>query len=151
MNKKHARDFTKSPHTTIVDEWFDGGVKAVIVACRGSHFTAYLGVPKSHPLAKITSYDDLPLKVHGGLTYASGSSQLLDNNFFWWGWDYAHLGDLIYFDDNIAREFLGDSGGEHDWTLEEVKEEVKDAIYDFKKFVKMAESLLEEPPNQELT
>ena len=55
----------------------------------------YLGLPLDHPLAG-TSYSALNLDVHGGLTYGrageGGESRPADR--WWWGWDYAHLGDL---------------------------------------------------------
>ena len=138
--KQYAREFSKYPDSKVVKDWFENGIKIAIVACKGSYYTAYFGVPKDHPLAKVKSYDDLPLNVHGGLTYASGESKLLSNDFFWYGWDYAHAGDRTYFD-NLPREFLEEKDGEHDWTLLEVETEVKDALYDFKKFVKLAELL----------
>lgn len=130
---KYARDFVEYGDSKIVDEWFDGGVRVAIMSCRGSHFTAYFGIPKEHPLAKIQSYDDLPLDVHGGLTF-SGSGRLLSDDFYWYGWDYAHVGDKTYHE-SVYKS----TRDEHDWTIDEVKKEAESALYDFKKLVNLAE------------
>jgi len=138
--KRYARDFTKYPNSKIVKQWIESGIKVVILACKGSHFTAYFGIPKDHPLAGF-SYDDIPLSVHGGLTYSSSDSDVLPSGYYFYGWDYAHAGDRTFFD-NLPMDFLEGMGiSEHDWTLKEVEEEVRDAISDFSIFVKLAEKI----------
>ena len=129
---KKARDFKKD---TLVKEWIEDGIKAVIIS-RHSHFTAYLGIPADHPLSGF-SYDDLPLSVHGGLIFGSEGMEKFPKGYFYYGWDYAHAGDYTYFDyrpDKLESD-------EHDWTLEEVEKEVKEAIYDFKVLVNLAEKI----------
>jgi hypothetical protein len=142
MENKTARELVASrDEAKIVEEWYEDGIKVMIVSLH-SYFTAYFGLPLDHPLAGF-SYDDIPLNVHGGLTFGNVGSEKgpLPKDLFMYGWDYAHLGDYSYFDFNLAREFLGDEGGDHDWTLGEVKKEAKDALYDFKQLVKLAERI----------
>ena len=142
MENKTARELVASGNEAkIVEEWYEDGIKVMIVSLH-SHFTAYFGLPLDHPLAGF-SYDDIPLSVHGGLTFGDVGSEkgVLPKDLFMYGWDYAHYGDYSYFDFNLAREVLGDKGGDHDWTLGEVKQEAKDALYDFKQLVKLAEKI----------
>jgi len=136
MGKKYAKDFVKYPNSKIVKEWIEDGIKIVILACRGSHFTAYFGIPKDHPLAGF-DYDDIPLKIHGGLTYGREGSKIFPTGYFFYGWDYAHLGDRVFIE---GLGFNSDED-EHEWTLEEVETEAKDALYDFKKLVRLAEMI----------
>lgn len=137
IEDKKARDFCKHPKSKIVADWFEDGIRIVILACRGSHFTAYFGVPEGHPLAGF-DYDDIPLDVHGGLTYSSGKSEVLPKGYWFYGWDYAHVGDVTYFDGEPSLSFYKD---DHDWTLKEVKEEADMAFYNFRRLVKLAEKL----------
>lgn len=58
----------------------------------------YVGVGKGHPLFLKDEYETLD--VHGGITFAGLMSgfPILDrkyHNFFWLGFDCAHLGDLV--------------------------------------------------------
>ena len=60
----------------------------------GTHPCCYLLLDKNNPYYK-KEYDDIPLDVHGGLTYSSNKHISIDNKNNKWiiGWDYAHLGD----------------------------------------------------------
>jgi hypothetical protein len=67
----------------------------------------YVGVPRGHPYYG-SSYDDVPVDVHGGLTYAAkcdpGASEEHGichvvrpgepDDVWWFGFDCAHAGDL---------------------------------------------------------
>lgn len=134
MENKTARELVSSrKEGKIVEQWEEDGIKIMIVSLY-SHFTAYFGLPINHPLSGF-DYDSIPLNVHGGLTFGSkGSGGILPEDLFMYGWDYAHCGDYYFYE-------LGDSPNdtEHDWTLKEVREEVKSALYDFKQLVKIAE------------
>ena len=57
----------------------------------------YVKVPKDHPFFG-KSYDDIPIEVHGGLTYAEN----LDDGY-WIGFDCGHSGDLSPYS-NKQRE-----------------------------------------------
>ena len=50
----------------------------------------YVGIPKTHKLNNHSNYRDIPIKCHGGLTFA-GKRSFTDKWCF--GWDYLHLGD----------------------------------------------------------
>jgi hypothetical protein len=57
--------------------------------CLG-HLCGYVDLPKGHKYYG-KQYDEIPLDVHGGLTYAEGKK----NNVWTIGFDCAHFGDLI--------------------------------------------------------
>lgn len=114
---------------------FDDGIRVVVM--RGpAALCAYLGVPKDHPLAGF-DYNDIPIQVHGGLTYGNeGKEGYLPAGFYWYGWDYAHSGDFSTYDE--------DSRWKHDakkWTVKDVVAEAKDAVWDFRKVVILAERI----------
>lgn len=122
---------------TIYQDGYENGIRYLIV--RGPvSLCAYVGVPLSHPLAG-KSYDDIPLSVHGGLTYAgAGEGTYRPAGYFWYGWDYSHAGDKSFYD----LEYQPRSQST-EWTIEQVKSEIWDATYDFAKLVKLAESILQ--------
>jgi hypothetical protein len=116
---------------TIFLDRFDEGVRFLIM--RGPcSLCAYLGIPEAHPLAG-KSYDDLPVQCHGGLTFAGKSSGSFPEGFFWYGWDYAHCGDQAMYDSGRT--------GETAWDVAMVEDDSWSAIYEFKKLVKLAESI----------
>lgn len=66
------------------------------------HLCGYVALPKSHPYYG-KNYDDIPIEVHGGLTYARACQGKIchvpsegESDDVWWvGFDCAHAGDLI--------------------------------------------------------
>jgi hypothetical protein len=134
-----ARDLTEVVKPIVVADWYEDGVRCAILSLY-SYFTAYLGVPHSHPLAGF-SYDDINLDCHGGLTYASGESKVLPNDFYWYGWDYAHAGDYNYYGDEAWQKKFSKQEYEKDWTFGEVEQEVKDVAYYFKRLINLSEKI----------
>ena len=132
---KTFEETVKDAAGTIYEDWFDGGVRCIIM--RGPvALCAYLGVPEDHPLAG-TSYDDLPLRCHGGLTFSEkGGGKWHPAGFWWFGWDYAHAGDFCFYDLKQGAVYSRDKK----WTVDEVRAEVSDVLWDFKKLVKLAET-----------
>lgn len=121
---------TELERGTIVRDWFVGSVRCLIM--RGPFsFTAYLGIPEDHPMAGF-QYDDVPLSVHGGLTF---SNKILSGMWFY-GWDYAHAGDVPFY---YVKDGLIYPDG-HKWTIDEIAEEVDDALYYFTRLVNVAEA-----------
>jgi hypothetical protein len=92
--------------------------------------SAYIGIPKWHPLAG-TNYDRLPyLGVHGGWTFGNvGDGEWRPADKYWFGWDYAHLGDTCFYD---LEYHFSSSVDSHGWTVPEVEKELVDVM---KKFV----------------
>lgn len=122
----------KDKLSTVYYDWFDEGVRCLIVRGPAS-LCAYFGIPIDHPLAN-KPYDDLPLDVHGGLTFSGeGEDKFRPKDFWWYGWDYGHTGDKSTYDSLVL------DGKE--WTPEEVKGEVENALWDFKKLMKLCESI----------
>lgn len=88
----------------------------------GTHPCCYIKLPQGHKYYE-THYNDIPLEVHGGLTYGEKSLQVIRNVFdesgYWIGWDYAHYGDYY----GASSHELGKR-----WSIEELEKECRDAI-----------------------
>jgi hypothetical protein len=108
------RDWTEDEGTPLAR-------RALVSTGPCGNFVAYVGVPADNSLAG-RDYDDMPLDVHGGLTFAAeGGRRIWPAGWYWYGWDYAHAGDVI----PGIRSF-----DEHDkaWTVEEVEAEARQAM-----------------------
>ena len=93
-------------------EWEAYGFKCKVIFVRQSHRCGYVGIPKGH-VAYDKDYTDLPIEVHGGLTYG----QFGEDGLKWFGFDCAHAGD--------ATAHFSLEEGDHFWTLDEVVEETE--------------------------
>lgn len=124
---------------TLYEDIQEDGVRLIVVRGPAS-VNAYVGVPKSHPLAD-HGYDDLPLECHGGLTFAQLGKELpWDKDWYWYGWDYAHSGDCSGFTNAAARKIVGREEGTK-WTPKMVSEDAWGAVYEFKKLARLAEKI----------
>lgn len=93
---------------------------------------AYLGIPPEHPLAG-KNYDDINLSVHGGLTFGDfGDGEWRPKGKYWIGWDYGHWHDRCFYDLEFPMNLKLDW---HEWTVDEVYAEVKEAAAELKKLV----------------
>lgn len=118
--------------TILHDSMEDDGIRFIIM--RGPvGLCAYVGIPLDHPLTNI-DYDNLPVECHGGLTF-SGKGDSFPKGRYWYGWDYAHCGDLSFYDLKAGRR------GDKAWTVAEVKADSWSALYSFGKLVKLAETV----------
>ena len=131
---KTFEELAKDEVGTIYYREHDEGLEFLILHGPSS-LCAYVGVPKNHPLAG-HSYDHLPVRCHGGLTYGryGGEKSLMPDNKFWYGWDYAHSGDRD-FRDRGPRE------DEHAWTVDDVKKDSQESLWDFHGLIKLSESI----------
>ena len=92
-----SKEFEFSKH--IEEEWISKeGYKCFVVFNPMGHRCGYVKVDEKNITNEINGYDDIPVNVHGGLTYGCNGI---------WGFDCAHAGDTT-----------------DKWTLEAVKEEV---------------------------
>lgn len=69
-----------------------------VVLRGGVSLCAYIGIPKVSILADQPDYKNLPLEVHGGLTFAGAflpTHPTFYPSLYWYGWDYAHSGDAV--------------------------------------------------------
>jgi hypothetical protein len=140
--QKHARDFADERGEPVrAADWRQDGLWIIILAHGQGNFCGYIGIPIDHPLAGY-DYDDLPIRVHGGLTFSgAGDGKYRPEGYYWYGWDYEHYGDFSYYypeSSGISRE---PREGEQDWTIGEVKSDAWLAIYDMTKLKKLAESI----------
>jgi hypothetical protein len=113
---------------------YEDGIQQVIL--RGPfHLCAYLGIPKSHPMAG-HEYDNVPIPVHGGLTFA-GTMPALDTiqpGLWWYGWDYGHCDDYSIWSTPIPN--YHQSGTK--WTPAMVEQELWSPCYDLSKLMNLA-------------
>lgn len=115
-------------------DWTEDGVRCLIKRGPAS-ICAYLGIPIGHPMAG-HDYESIPISVHGGLTFAKeGDGKYFPNGFYFYGWDYSHCGDYSFYYNNISTIRNEDKK----WLLGEVQQQVKNAVYDFKKLMELAE------------
>lgn len=73
------------------------GYICYVILIDGRHRCGYVRVNKKNITNEISDYNDVPVEVHGGLTYGSKGI---------WGFDCAHYGDTL-----------------EEWTLEKVEQE----------------------------
>lgn len=128
--KRHAqanelfRAVLDAPRGHIFEDWEQDRLRLMIRRGGGS-LCAYVGVPVSHPWAG-KHYDTIEVDCHGGLTFSDdGDGKMWPAGWYWFGWDYAHLGDVTTYDS--SRFGLHDT----EWTVPMVKAELLDAIPQF--------------------
>lgn len=106
---------------TIYKDWMHGNLRCMIK--RGPVcLCAYIGT-KSYILSNI-NYDDLPVNVHGGFTFGGKWIDPL-SKYYWYGWDYGHYGDHLYFKDEEIFKDINYSSLER--SIEEIRNETNDA------------------------
>jgi len=131
-----------SPRNHVWVDRFEDGVRFLIL--RGpSSVCAYIGVPKSHPLAGF-EYDGVPLDCHGGLTFSceGGETGPWPAGWWWYGWDYGHAGDRSTYDDLPGIKALGfGECDEQRWTPKMVDDESWITRYRFVKLARLAEKI----------
>ena len=104
----------------VLDHGVISNIEYYIYSC-GSHPSAYIKLPKD---------TDIDLMVHGGITYGPGQplpwmNENEADDGYWWGWDYAHYGDLFYPGINSDRAREG-----RIWTVKKIfMEDVAPAIF----------------------
>ena len=130
----------------LIDAFIDDTIRYMVM--RGpSALCAYIGIPEDHPLAGF-DYDDISLDCHGGLTFSSiGDGKLRPFDYYWYGWDYSHLGDAAtYYYDKIYKDIFKHHlfGNDKKWTIQEVRDEAYEvANWDFKRLANLAEKISE--------
>ena len=86
----------------------------------GSHPCAYIDVGHSEFLAD-------EINCHGGITYGNNKLATVPEKSYFIGWDYAHNGDYLTFNDRLAKEY-GEPYRAHKYTLSEIVKECTNVI-----------------------
>ena len=97
------------------------GESALMIVSFGSHPCIYITFPGIQHISDYGNADGL-CQVHYGFTFL-GSRENLGIAGLWLGWDYAHVGDLLYHEHYDHR-----IPGDHEWTLNELKFEGRRAL-----------------------
>ena len=134
--EKTFKELAKDEPGTIYHDEMDEGIRFIVMRGPAS-LCAYAGIPLNHPLAGM-EYDDLPIDAHGGLTFSEKGGGKWPKNYWWYGWDYAHLGDRAFYDLDRVNPFDRD---EKEWTVKEVVDDSWSALYDIKKLMKLTEAI----------
>jgi len=133
---KYLPERLKKPEV-LLDTWEEG--LRIIILSLGTHPCAYVGIPLEHPLAGF-NYDDLDfIECHGGFTFSeAGDDKYLPKGFWWYGWDYAHVGDWMgYYKEGEFRDYKK-------WTTEEIYEEAKLVAWDMRKLMNLIEKIIKQ-------
>lgn len=74
------------------------GYSCVVIFQSLGYRTAYINVGNTK--YRSVDYEDIPLDIHGGLTYSSNTlyGQEYNASDWWIGWDYGHYGDGTDFE-----------------------------------------------------
>jgi hypothetical protein len=98
-------------------QWLDQetGLPCLIVRNTLGVLCGYVGVPEGH-WAYLRHYDDVPVDVHGGLTFSDkcqGGDEtraichIADDDRVWWlGFDCAHAGDYMPKTESFFRKAI---------------------------------------------
>lgn len=142
---RYAKDF---PVGAVCVDFQDpeSGLRGLVV--RGPFsFCAYVGAPENHALYAL---EELEFRCHFGITFRGHGEAAgpLPEGWYFFGWDYAHFSDqlsapeLFQLDEHseeakLLKDFferLPFSGKPRKaWTVEEVTEDVLDALVELKK------------------
>jgi len=100
MNKIEKVWFTEEGYKAVVRRFtIEDESKIDLIFIRppmNDYRLGYVGVKEDHPLWGVETEQLFDLEVHGGVTYAQetrGNGYPSDGNYFWIGFDCAHLGD----------------------------------------------------------
>lgn len=89
----------------------------------GTHPTAYIKIPTTHPLYGVDYGDIFDIDVHCGFTYSKQ-----EEDGYWLGWDYAHWGDYNRAIEQVNLNFDGYLIPCKKWTTDEILEECKNVV-----------------------
>jgi hypothetical protein len=117
------------------------------VVVRGPYsWCAYVGAPTDHFLSQL---EEIRFRCHYGWNYAAADTgKPLSEGYFWWGWDYAHAGDLHIPTDTLPEDLRAHMDRHFDslrlakdWTSDEVREHVLSALMELRGAIQENEAL----------
>ena len=110
---------------TVVKRGKYKGYNWVMTSC-GWHPCCYVEIPPNNRLFEQDYYEDdvENIDCHGGITFSDFRDFGL-GEFYYLGWDYAHLGDYSAMEfGGLIRNYPGDKK----WTIKEIEQEAKNVI-----------------------
>lgn len=132
------------------------GLRGLVV--RGpSSFCAYVGAPQNHAVYEL---EELNFQCHFGITFRGPGSKLqgLPADWYFFGWDYAHFSDAVdcpellevfkqlrlevpdFIQERLVGAGRGLGKGAKRWTVEEVTEDLFDALFELREALAQSES-----------
>jgi len=128
--KDSMKDCLDDAPGTIYADWEQDGYRCLIM--RGPcSICGYIGMKEGHP-AFGKDYNDIDVRCHGGLTFAHDDKTGGDrwpSGWWWFGWDYAHYGDVPFYDLRDGRVYYDDQ----EWSPKDVCAEFPEIIEEFNK------------------
>lgn len=114
-------------------DWEYCGFKCLILRSpEMKHLCGYVGLPKWHPYYK-KEYNDVDVEVHGGLTFSrEGSGDKWEKDYWWIGFDCAHIGDLVPEMEKISRQLNFPKGYETYRNIDYVRNETERLVEQIK-------------------
>ena len=94
-------------------EFTHAGLTCLLLRNSGlGNWCGYVGLPPGHP-AYGKKYDEVPVSVHGGLTFANECHDHIchvpdkdePDHLYWLGFDCAHAGDFIPTSDSLLKRY----------------------------------------------
>jgi len=110
------KDDVPFPSREIVERGVEKGIEWFLYKNRIGAINGYVKLPEGHKWFGL-SYDDVPVKVHGGLTYGGSGSKFI-------GFDTNHGGDYWENGDDYFRLFAA-NWVVRVWDQDQVVKEVK--------------------------
>lgn len=110
-------DVQAPPQMTPIESGVHRGIRWAVVAGPILGVNGYVQLPTGHPWQGL-GYDEMPVEVHGGLTFQSGR---------WIGFDTAHAGDCwgTEYDSHGLSDRLSYVAWARTWDLSDVIEETR--------------------------
>jgi hypothetical protein len=133
----------------IYDQVLAGTPLRALVINGFAGYCGYIGVPEEHCLADM---DGLTFQCHGDITFRGhGDGDLRPEGWYWYGWDYQHLGcDKLNYQDGGVQELLPPelaklleqaNRGTKEWTVPEIEQDLMDVAMELWDALKVAEKV----------
>lgn len=98
------------------------------VVSYGTHPCGYVEIPEGHPYYNV-HYDNLDIRCHGGLTFNDKLAfEGIAYGKYCIGWDYAHVGDYVYYGDKVSFNFMEHFRECDKYTTDEIIDDCKYVI-----------------------
>ena len=134
MGLKNEMHYEKEFSVSVLAKGKIGELYWVVVSL-GTHPVCYVAIPKGHKFYR-KGYDDIPIRCHGGLTFAGDDiyyNPVKSDGYWWIGWDYAHGGDYMGYYELEALKNIRSKDKYKKWTTDELIKDAKNVVKQLQK------------------